>query len=93
MKKTHSSTNNRKLHSRRYSRPCQGTPASYLMKYQIHRCRTNICGGPGVNGKCSKGFNPCDVSDTTHHEPGKSRYTYARGLRGENDVWVSPYNP
>jgi hypothetical protein len=30
------------------------------------------------------------MSDTTHHEPGKSRYTYARG---ENDVWVSPYNP
>jgi hypothetical protein len=57
-----------------------------VMKYQIHRCRTNICGGPGINGKCSKGF-PCDVSDTTHHEPGKSRYTYARG---ENDLWVSP---
>jgi hypothetical protein len=60
-----------------------------VMKYQIHRCRINICGGPGANGKCSKGF-PCDVSDTTHHEPGNSRYTYARG---ENDIWVSPYNP
>ena len=60
-----------------------------VMKYQIHRCRPNICGGPGANGKCSKGF-PCDVSSTTHHEPGNNRYTYARG---ENDVWVSPYNP
>jgi len=60
-----------------------------VMKYQIHQCRVNICGGPGANGKCSKGF-PCDVSDTTHHEPGNNRYTYARG---ENDVWVSPYNP
>jgi Helitron helicase-like domain at N-terminus len=60
-----------------------------VMKYQIHRCWVNICGGPEVNGKCSKGF-PCDVSETTHHEPGNKRYTYARG---ENDVWVSPYNP
>ena len=40
------------------------------MKYQIHRCRNNICDG---RGKCSKGF-PCDVSETTHHEPGNSRY-------------------
>ena len=60
-----------------------------VMKYQIHRCRDNICGGPGANGKCSKGF-PCEISETTHHVPGNSRYTYARG---EDDVWVSPYNP
>ena len=59
-----------------------------VMKYQIHKCRTNICGGPGIHGKCTKGF-PCETSETTYHEPGNSRYTYARG---ENDIWVSPYN-
>ena len=59
-----------------------------VMKYQIHRCQNNICGGLGVNGKCTKGF-PCDPSEITYYEPGNSRYTYARG---ENDIWVSPYN-
>ena len=59
-----------------------------VMKYQIYRCRNNICGGPGVNGKCTKGFL-CDPSEITCHEPGNSRYTYARR---ENDIWVSPYN-
>jgi hypothetical protein len=59
-----------------------------VMKYQIHKCQTNICSGPGINGKCTKGF-PCKISEITYHKSGNSRYTYARG---ENDVWVSPYN-
>jgi hypothetical protein len=59
-----------------------------IMKYQIHKCKDNICGGPGRYGKCSKGF-PADVSGTTFHQPGNPRYTYART---EADVWVVPYN-
>jgi hypothetical protein len=59
-----------------------------VMKYQIHKCKDTICGGPGKYGKCTKGF-PCDPSEKTYHQPGNPRYTYARS---ENDIWVSPYN-
>ncbi|KAK9444150.1 DNA helicase PIF1, ATP-dependent [Metarhizium brunneum] len=61
---------------------------SLVMKYQIHKCKDYICGGPGRYGKCSKGF-PADVSRRTFHQPGNPRYTYART---EADVWVVPYN-
>jgi hypothetical protein len=33
-----------------------------VMKYQIHKCKRNICGGLGRDGKCAKGF-PADPSD------------------------------
>jgi len=59
-----------------------------VMKYQIHKCKSNICGGIGPYGKCSKGF-PADPSDRTYHQPPNPRYTYKRT---EQDIWVSPYN-
>jgi hypothetical protein len=61
---------------------------SLVMKYQIYKCKDNICGGPGRYGKCSKGF-PADVSGSTFYQTGNPRYTYART---EADVWVVPYN-
>jgi hypothetical protein len=40
-----------------------------VMKYQIHKCKRNICGGLGRDGKCTKGF-PAEPSDQTYHQPG-----------------------
>jgi len=61
-----------------------------VMQYQVHECKTHICGGPGAgqDGKCKKGF-PCDIAEYTHHRRGDKRYTYERT---ERDLYVSPYN-
>ena len=61
-----------------------------VIQYQVHECKTHICGGPGAgqDGKCKKGF-PCDIAEYTHHRRGDKRYTYERT---ERDLYVSPYN-
>lgn len=59
--------------------------------YQIHRCCSNLCGGPGTDTHpCKKGF-PQPLSNTTHLSTNSLRYTYRR-LK-EEDHWVVPYNP
>lgn len=61
-----------------------------VTKWNIHTCRSHICGGPGSRGVCEKSF-PATLSNTTHHISGHSRYTYKRTTEAER--WVVPYNP
>jgi hypothetical protein len=61
-----------------------------VMKFQIHTCREDLCGGAQApTGQCRKGF-PAPLSPTTHLEKGSLRYTYKR--TSEADRWVVPYN-
>jgi len=61
-----------------------------VMKFQIHSCREDLCGGPQApTGQCRKGF-PAPLSPITHLEQGSLRYTYKR--TSEVDRWVVPYN-
>ena len=50
-----------------------------VMKFQIHSCREDLCGGPQApTGQCRKGF-PAPLSPITHLEQGSLRFNDKTG--------------
>jgi hypothetical protein len=61
-----------------------------VKKWQIHTCKSHICGGLNpATGQCKKGF-PAPLSSITYQAEHQLRYTYKRLT--EDDRWVVPYN-